>query len=410
MAQEHQEYIQTKVNPTLENLVTQVLLERPENPVPFMIQWLAQQTKAAPPQVADSGEKKKLENEIFELGHEIAALETKLGPSSAAAAGADPASKSARTDEEESEEDEDDDVDMDDMPPPPASYTQGKQRASVSAEAYGDWNKVQAFVPIVHEKTEDQKARLTSVLKISFLFSALDKANMDIIVNAMVEKVFPAGERIIKEGDDGDCMYVIEKGTLDCMKSISGVEKVVKTCGAGDFFGELALLYNCPRAASVEAKDDSVLWQLDGKTFNAIVKGASMKKREMLEQFLKEVPILETLSSTDKSGLIDSLHKEMVSAGATVIKQGDTANRFYLVETGELTASKSGSDGVSKDVLNYKRGDYFGELGLIKAEGRAATVVANTDCELLWLDIKTFKSMLGSLEDLMTKKSSEYVQ
>lgn len=337
-------------------------------------------------------------------------MEAKLGPSSAAAASADPAPKSARTDEEESEEeDEDDDVDMDDMPPPPASYTQGKQRASVSAEAYGDWNKVQAFVPIVHEKTEDQKARLTSVLKMSFLFSSLDQANMDIIVNAMVEKTFPAGERIIKEGDDGECMYVIERGTLECMKSISGVEKVVKTCGAGDFFGELALLYNCPRAASVEAKDESVLWQLDGKTFNAIVKGASMKKREMLEQFLKEVPILETLGTTDKHGLIDSLHKEMFAAGATVIKQGDTANRFYLVETGELTASKSGSDGVSKDVLNYKRGDYFGELGLIKAEGRAATVVANTSCELLWLDIKTFKSMLASLEDLMITKSAEYV-
>merc|ERR1719172_148497 len=111
----------------------------------------------------------------------------------------------------------------------------------------------------------------------------------------MVEKVVPADERIIQEKDDGDCMYVIEKGDIECKKMISGEEKVVKTCGPGDFFGELALLYNCPRAASVEARNDAVLWQLDRETFNHIVRDASMKQREMYEQFLNRVPLLETL-------------------------------------------------------------------------------------------------------------------
>ena len=68
-----------------------------------------------------------------------------------------------------------------------------------------------------------------------------------------------AGEKVITEGDNGDFLFVIEKGTLNCTKSVNGEEKVVKTVNEGDVFGELALLYNCPRAASVMAAD--VLWK-----------------------------------------------------------------------------------------------------------------------------------------------------
>lgn len=407
MAQEHQEYIQTKVNPTLENLVTQVLLERPDNPVPFMITWLAKQTKASAQ--LDSGEAERLRNEIGTLQKEVGELEAKVGPKAAPAGESQAAAPEAKDDEAEESEEEDDDADVDDLPPPPASYLQQKQRTSVSAEAYGAWNKLKEFTPPVHSKTEDQKARLTSVLKISFLFQGLEKANLDIIVDAMIEKEVPANERIIQEGADGDCMYVIEKGAVECLKKISGEEKVVKNCGPGDFFGELALLYNCPRAASVEARDSAVLWELDRETFNHIVRDASMKKRETTEKFLNSVALLESLTSAERGALADSIHKEVMTAGSVVIKQGAVGDRFYLVESGELTASKAGSDDTSRDVKSYKRGDYFGELALIKNESRAATVVAVTDVELLWLDNKTFKSLLGSIEDVMKRNATEYL-
>lgn len=404
MAQEHQEYIQTKVNPTLENLVTQVLLERPDNPVPFMIQWLANQTKTSA--MLDSGEAEQLKNEIRTLQQEVGELESKLGPSGAAASDA-PGQGGARDDDDEEEEDDDDDVD--DMPPPPAAYLQGKQRASVSAEAYGAWNQVKSFTPPVHAKTADQKTRLTDVLTSCFLFSSLEKAELDIIINAMVETGLEADKRIIQEGEDGDVMYVIEKGIIECLKVLGGEEKVVKRCGPGDFFGELALLYNCPRAASVEAREASVLWQLDRETFNHIVRDASMKKRETYEDFLKSVPLFETLGSYERGAVADSLKKETVAAGSSVISQGEVGNKFYIVSEGSLTAKKKGADSMSKDVFSYKRGDYFGELALLNSEVRAATVVANTDCELLWLDAKTFKSLLGPVEEIMKRKASEYV-
>ena len=64
---------------------------------------------------------------------------------------------------------------------------------------------------------------------------------------------------------------------MDCFKKFPGEdkEKLLKTYVAGEAFGELALLYNCPRAASIVTKSDVCLFELDRVTFNCIVKDAA---------------------------------------------------------------------------------------------------------------------------------------
>lgn len=112
---------------------------------------------------------------------------------------------------------------------------------------------------------------------------------------------FEAGSQIIRMGDDGDYLFVIEEGKLECYKDIEGVSTVVKTCEAGDVFGELALLYNTTRAANVRACSKCTLWQLDRETFNAIVKDAAASKRARYESFLKQVPLLKNMTSYELS-------------------------------------------------------------------------------------------------------------
>merc|ERR1719378_1099345 len=136
------------------------------------------------------------------------------------------------------------------------------------------------FTPPVNAKTQEQKERLKKVLSSSFIFAVLDGKDFEVILDAMKEVTFEAGAKIINQGDDGDYLFVIEEGSPVCKKMIDNEEKVVKTCTPGDVFGELALLYNCPRAASVVAKDASVCWQLDRETFNHIVKEAAVKRTE----------------------------------------------------------------------------------------------------------------------------------
>ena len=104
----------------------------------------------------------------------------------------------------------------------------------------------------------------------------------------MGERKAKPGESIIKQGEEGDNLYVVESGTLSCSKLFAGNKEptFLKKFQPGDSFGELALLYNAPRAATVIADTDAVLWSLDRNTFNHIAKDAASKKREKYEQFL----------------------------------------------------------------------------------------------------------------------------
>lgn len=399
MAQEHQEYIQTKVNPTLENMVTQVLLERPEKPVPFMIRWLADQTKA-PATIFDGTEVESLRDEIRTLQAEVAELEAKLGDASVPR-------PAAPEEEEDEDEDEDDDFDDSELQPTPV-IVRGGHRQSVSAQAHGIFNPYVPFTPPVIEKPEDQLQRIREVIGDCILFKALSKSDKEIVALAMVEVLVPAGERVIQEGDEGELMYVVDQGSFDVYKNVDGKETLVKHVGNGDFFGELALLYNCPRAASVQACEESTLWQLDRETFNHIVRHAAMTRRQRREAFLESIPMLETLTEVQRSTLADSLHEEHAAAGAFVICQGDEGDRIYIVEEGELVAQKMGPDGQTHDVFQYGPGSYFGELALIRNQARDASVLARTESSLLWVDRRTFKALLGGLEGYMEAKALEY--
>lgn len=406
--QEHQEYIQNKVNPILENLVTQLLLERPENLAPFMIKWLSEHstTPAAAAITSNVNELNTLKAQLEALQSEVSTLEADArGTQGAAGSALSPAP--GANDEDEDEDDDDDDEE--ELAPPPASYYK-KERTSVSAEAYGQWNQKKAFTPPVNHKSDEQKKRIQVVLEQSFLFSCLDQNDLEVIILAMTELVCTANQRVIQQGEDGDCLYVVEAGQVDCYKKQpDGAEQLVKTCGVGDAFGELALLYNCPRAASVVAQDKTILWSLDRETFNHIVKDAAAKRRERYETFLKGVPILESMEAYERTQMCDALQTEKHPKGKVIVQQGDPGDKFYIIEAGEAVVTKMYVKGQTpQEVMQYKSGDYFGELALLENEPRAATVTAISDCQLLTLNRRTFKLLLGSLNEMLKRNTSRY--
>jgi cAMP-dependent protein kinase regulator len=298
----------------------------------------------------------------------------------------------------EKEEEEEEDDDEDDEPPEGFMKDMGSRaRQSVSAEAYGEWNAKKAFVAPVIPKTDEQKDRVKSVLTKSFLFSNLEENDLNIIIGAMKEVQCAPKTRVINQGDDGDFLFVIESGTFECLIKKDDDEKVVKTCQSGDFFGELALLYNCPRAASVESKENSVVWQLDRDTFNNIVKEAAQKKRQRYDSFLSKVPLLSSMDAYERSQLADALLCETYQDGQTIVSQGTVGDRFYIVEEGEVVATKSGVQ-----VMSYTTGDYFGELALLRDQPRAATCMCKGPCKLLSLDSSSFKRLLN-VNDLLER-------
>jgi len=112
----------------------------------------------------------------------------------------------------------------------------------------------------------------------SFLFNSLDEKELETVILAFEERKFSKDDHVIDQGELGDVLYLIESGTLNCFKVFKKEEgqKFLKVYYPGEAFGELALLYNAPRAATIIANDDCVTWALDRETFNNIVKDAAM--------------------------------------------------------------------------------------------------------------------------------------
>ena len=169
-----------------------------------------------------------------------------------------------------------------------------KQRAGISAEVFGEHNRKEDFTPPVFAKSPEVKDQLKAKLLQAFMFNALDEDELNIVLDAIEEVKVQEGQAVITEGDQGDCMYVLNTGSLKCTKVFNAAEgpKHLKDYVPGEGFGELALLYNAPRAATITATAESTLMKLDRGTFNHIVKDAAQKKREKYDKFLQSVPIL----------------------------------------------------------------------------------------------------------------------
>ncbi|CBZ51945.1 putative CAMP-dependent protein kinase regulatory subunit [Neospora caninum Liverpool] len=308
-------------------------------------------------------------------------------------------------DDLDTEDEKDDDV-VEDMPQPSEAYmSRAKNRQSVSAEAYGEWNKRKKFVAPVYPKTAEQKERITKVIESSFLFSSLDIEDLEIVINAFQEVSVKKGTVIIRQGDDGDRLYLIETGEVDVMKKFPGEKENKFLCKMrpGDAFGELALMYNAPRAATVIAADDMLLWALDRDSFTNIVRDAAAKKREVFEESLKEVRILEDMDPYERSKLSDALRTATYEDGDVIIKEGETGDTFYILLEGTAEAIKN-----DKVVMEYKKGGFFGELALLKDQPRAATVVAKSHVQVAYMDRKSFKRLLGPVEQILMRNQDNY--
>ena len=243
------------------------------------------------------------------------------------------------------------------------------------------------------------------------MFAALEDSEKDIIVDAMEEKKCFKNETVIKEGEDGDCLYVVASGTLACTKVFKGNSDstFLKRYEAGEAFGELALLYNAPRAATITSDAKSLLYVLDRATFNHIVKDANIRKREKYEQYLKKIKLLETMDDYERNQVSEAFKDIKYTAGQTIIKEGEEGRDLFFLLTGEAAAFKS-INGENKEVKHYESGDYFGELALLRNEPRAATIVAKSDCTCVSMDRHSFKRMLGPLDNILKRNIDLYVQ
>jgi cAMP-dependent protein kinase regulator len=114
---------------------------------------------------------------------------------------------------------------------------------------------------------------------VTFLPCAVDSSELDTVVGALFEVRVCAGEVVIKQGEDGDNFYIVDEGECEVYVSQGGQQRLVSSLRQGNYFGELALMYNCPRAASVHARTDGTLFALAQDVFHHILRSSAQDRR-----------------------------------------------------------------------------------------------------------------------------------
>ncbi|KAJ3064622.1 cAMP-dependent protein kinase type II-beta regulatory subunit [Podochytrium sp. JEL0797] len=260
------------------------------------------------------------------------------------------------------------------------------------------------FTPIHIPKTLDQTTRITTKLHNNILFRACDEDQLTNIIHAMSEKKVLPGEAVITQGAEGDFFYVIEHGEYDILVNNHKVH-FYKDEGS---FGELALMYNAPRAATIVATTEGALWALDRVSFRRLLMDTTNRKRRMYESFLEGLKLLSSLEAYERVKIADALESKIFNEGDVVIRQGDVGEEFYIIESGEARVTKM-EDGVEKEYPRLKKGDYFGELALLTDQPRQATIRAcGGRLKVATLGKAAFVRLLGPVVDIIKRNTENY--
>jgi cGMP-dependent protein kinase len=250
------------------------------------------------------------------------------------------------------------------------------------------------------EKDDSVKQLIRQGIKQNRFCKMLDGEDLDTIIEGMEYFSFEAGEHVVRQGHVGYYFFVTQDGAFEV--SMDG--KVVKELPSGTAFGAIALLYACPRTATVTAKVAGTVWGAECTVFREVLLANARKHQEENRSFLDSISLFDGLREDQKEML--NVFLETFPAGHRVVTEGEIATAMYFVKKGELSVFSGGSvdsagclQGGEK-TSTLRPGDRFGEHAVIYNEHRKETVIADSECVLLCIGARHLHEVLG--DDLGT--------
>jgi len=273
----------------------------------------------------------------------------------------------------------------------------GNIRTAISAET---GKKVLAGGKLPkYEKNSHEAEIISDALCANTFMKSLAVDQRQKIIDAMEKKHYQGNVDIIREGTEGNHMYVLEQGNVTVTKGAGKDKTFVCDLGPGQLFGELAILYNCRRTATVTTKGQVTVWVLERSVFQAVVKSAGQAKDEERFNMLSKVKELKQFPEAKLRKIADCLEEESFENGHCIFKQGAVGDLFFIIRSGEVRVTKNQDDGSENEVAVLGAGDFFGDKALIKEEKRSANIYAKGDVKCYTLDRTAFINLVGRVTD-----------
>jgi len=280
------------------------------------------------------------------------------------------------------------------------------RRVAISDEAIG--GATQKAEPLkVFPKTQEVKDQLAAALKKHPLFEYLQDAVVPSVIDSMEEIKTAAGTAIITQGDPGDHFYIVASGLFEAFIKAAGDEPC-QEYAESECFGELALLYNSPRAATVICKQEGVCYALERRTFRNLVMSHNVQSKHGLSSYLSQVPVLANVNEEDLEVLAQASEVVTYTDGEYIIQIGAEAEALFLVLSGEVVCHK----GDGQELMRLTEGRFFGESAVSDAGAhkREANVVAVGPVRCAMIKASALRQQLGChITDLMNRNLNKKI-
>ncbi|MCA1829780.1 MAG: cyclic nucleotide-binding domain-containing protein [Myxococcales bacterium] len=230
------------------------------------------------------------------------------------------------------------------------------------------------------------------------LFSSLDKAAFEAVVRKLDLRWATAGETLVREGEQGDSMFVVVQGVVNVVHG----DRVIAVMGEGSFFGEMALVTDSPRLATVVAAQDGLLFEIQRARLEDIAREhpavgkivAGFYQDRLLANVLRASPIFRPLTDSERHSVGERFVRHSLPPQTVLLEQGKPGAGFCVLLRGKCEVFHHGSKGEQLKLPALKEGDIFGEISLLLGSPCTATVRTLSFCEVLELPRDDFKRLV----------------
>mmetsp|Transcript_19339 Transcript_19339/g.60805 ORF Transcript_19339/g.60805 Transcript_19339/m.60805 type:complete len:937 (-) Transcript_19339:160-2970(-) len=242
----------------------------------------------------------------------------------------------------------------------------------------------------------EDRAFLAEVLRRHFLFAGLEDQERNSVLDFMVLQRAEARQPVFSQGDKGDCLYLIRSGAYTV--SVDGCG--VKQLRSKQTFGELALLYNVNRTATVTCDQAGDLWKMDGTCFRLCMHKLSDKHLQRAMRFLQMDPTFSTMKEDEQRLLAGACSVQMFRRGEQILRAGEVSPcMFILIEGSVQIVDEYGNSDMKKP------GTILGGAAVMYSKQQAFGAKAVDAVKCLALGKLSLERLIGPVEDVLRRSA-----
>lgn len=249
------------------------------------------------------------------------------------------------------------------------------------------------------EKSGKDLEIILEALSKHFVFKGLRKDLHQAIVSHMKLYELGPNEIIFEQDQFGNNFFVVESGELEVLIG----NHRVNLLHTGDSFGELALLHDSPRSATIKTTTKTNLWGIDRNTFRKALEAINAANYHENKRFVDTISLFNILTFKQKEALVFALSSFKFSDTQKIVNEGDPGDLLYIIKEGTVSCTVKGVE-----IRRMGRGEYFGDQALLYGSVRTATITAvgNVECIATGRD-KLVKCLGSDLNKIIYKNSQK---